>query len=193
MNSFDRRRCLSKGQPRSLWLVVALSTLLLESSCNLHAPQKCTQDVVQENNPKIFLQSLNNDFTPEEGKDKRMIYRCTVPPIDGDLSTAMTRPVLVLHEYDHLSIACLDFAKRLSRAGFTVYLPVLFGKADGEVGLRTTLRTTLALSPDWHALFGEHQRQPITDWLALVWKNSPIPPSSSTANSKPVRLPAPVP
>jgi dienelactone hydrolase len=99
-----------------------------------------------------------------------VVYRCVAPPADGEFSAARTRPVLVLHEYDHLSIFCLDFADRLSRAGFTVYVPLLFGKADGKSALGTTIRNTLeiGLSGKWHALFGEHEHQPITEWLGKV-------------------------
>lgn len=90
-----------------------------------------------------------------------------MPPADGDVVAAHNRPVLLLHEYDHLSAACLNFAIRLSRAGFTVYLPLLFGKADGQSGLGIILGTTaeLAFSGQWHALFAEHQSQPITKSL----------------------------
>jgi dienelactone hydrolase len=97
----------------------------------------------------------------------RVVYKCTVLPADGDVAAARNRPVLVLHEYDHLSIACLNFAIRLSRAGFSVYDPLLFGKADGKTGLGTTLSTTaeLACNGQWHALFAEHQSQPITKSL----------------------------
>jgi hypothetical protein len=147
------------------WLFGLAATLFFNSSCTLHNPQKCSQDFADELNPEIFRQTLSHDFTPVQGTPKLVVYRCILPPADGDQGAAFNRPVLVLHEYDHLSVACLRFAERLSREGFTVYVPVLFGKTDGKSGLGTTIATTLELfmSSDWHALFGEHQHQPITD------------------------------
>jgi dienelactone hydrolase len=152
------------------WLFGLAATLFFNSSCTLHNPQKCSQDFADELNPEIFRQTLSHDFTPVQGTPKLVVYRCILPPADGDQGAAFNRPVLVLHEYDHLSVACLRFAERLSREGFTVYVPVLFGKTDGKSGLGTTIATTLELfmSSDWHALFGEHQHQPITDSLAVI-------------------------
>jgi hypothetical protein len=48
--------------------------------------------------------------------------------------------------------------------------PLHFGKADGQLRLDTTIRKTLeiGLSGKWHALFGEHENQSITEWLAKV-------------------------
>jgi dienelactone hydrolase len=135
-------------------------------------PQKCCSDKELEKSSQLFVDLLRKDFVPAWPSDPDMgiVYRCLSLPSDGQFSAASTRPVLLLHEYDHLSIFCLEFADRLSRAGFTVYLPLLFGKSDGKSGLGTTICNTLEIgfSGKWHALFGEHEHQPVTDWLGKV-------------------------
>jgi len=40
-------------------------------------------------------------------------------------------PVLLLHELPGMTSACVCFARRLAAARFTVYMPLLFGKAGG--------------------------------------------------------------
>jgi hypothetical protein len=149
---------LWKNRGRTWATLGAIGSAISQSSGALHLPQRCCEDVAAERTPAIFLSTLEKNFVPLRQWD-RVVYKCTVPPSSGDLSAARNRPVLVLHEYDHLSIACLHFAMRLSSAGFTVYVPLLFGKADGKVGLGTTLRTSweLAFSGQWHAPFRRAQ------------------------------------
>jgi hypothetical protein len=67
---------------------------------------------------------------------------------------------------------CLEFAERLSHAGFRVYVPLLFGKADGVGGTGTMITNTweLETSGEWYTLFAEHKRQPITTWLCALAK-----------------------
>jgi dienelactone hydrolase len=166
MKPWQKLGRLWKNLARACAALWATAATLGQSGCALHLPQRCCQDVAAESTPRIFLSTLKDNFMPlNEGG--RVLYKCIVLPADGDAAAARNRPVLVLHEYDHLSIACLNFAIRLSRAGFTVYVPLLFGKADGKTGVGTTLSTTaeLALSGQWHALFAEHQSQPITKSL----------------------------
>jgi hypothetical protein len=167
MNSWQKLSYLWNGQRRACSALGAIAAAISHSSCALHMPQRCCEDIAAESTPGIFLSTLQENFISlNEGK--RVVYKCSVPPSDGDIAAARNRPVLVLHEYDHLSIACLKLAIRLSRAGFTVYVPLLFGKPDGKTGFGTTLRTTseLAFGGQWHALFAEHRHQPITDSLA---------------------------
>jgi hypothetical protein len=122
---------------RTSWLFGITATLFFNSSCTLHSPQKCSQDFAEERDPEIFQRTLSHDFTAVRGLPKLVVHRCNLPPTDGEQRAAFSRPVLILHEYDHLSIACLRFAERLSREGFTVYVPVLFGKTNGKAGLGT--------------------------------------------------------
>jgi dienelactone hydrolase len=157
---------------RNVLLPLGVALTILGSSCGLHTPQQCLADQERGNNPKAFENLLGSDFTrvwPNES-DLGKVYCCNSPPKDGDNKGAFNRPVLVLHEYDHLSIHCLDFADRLSREGFTVYVPLLFGKADGRSGPAVTLGNTfeLAASGQWHALLSEHKHQPITERLMKI-------------------------
>jgi dienelactone hydrolase len=153
-----------------LGVVLALCFWLLSSCCPLHIPQKCQSDIVKESDPHTFRAFLNQEFSLVWNDDsgRHAVYRCKTPPTNGDSVAAENRPVLILHEYDHLSIACLEFAQRLSRAGFCVYVPLLFGKANGKEDFATVVRNTWAIATngEWHAMFAEHQKQPITDWLS---------------------------
>lgn len=149
------------------YLLLLFSGLM--SGCSPHMPQMCKSDVAKENDPSVFRQLIDRNFYPIWTDDggRHTTYMCTAPPDDGDAAGAEGRPVLLLHEYDHLTTVCLEFAERLSRAGFRVYVPLLFGKADGVGGTGTMIANTweLETSGEWYTLFAEHKRQPITTWL----------------------------
>jgi hypothetical protein len=56
-----------------------------------------------------------------------------------------------------------------------VYVPLLFGKADGVGGTGTMIANTwkLETSGEWYTLFAElspYKRQPITSWLCNLAK-----------------------
>lgn len=150
------------------------SFLMIGCSCSLHLPEKCASDIATENDPKVFQQMIKTDFYPiwTDAGGRHTTYVCKIPPDNGDVAGAERRPVLVLHEYDYLSTVCLEFAERLSRAGFRVYVPLLFGKADGVAGPGTLIANTweLETSGELYTLLAEHKRQPMTTWLCTLAK-----------------------
>jgi dienelactone hydrolase len=61
-------------------------------------------------------------------------------------------PVLVMHELSGMNATAVDFARRLAREGFRVYLPHLFGKplqaaAPGAPQVRLKCRVAAANRP----------------------------------------------
>lgn len=82
-------------------------------------------------------------------------------------------PVIVLHEFPALSANCLAFAEKLSRQGFTVYVPVLFGNTQGVSNAGAGLATIVELSAstEWKVTFSEHKHSAITDWLRLLCRD----------------------
>lgn len=72
-------------------------------------------------------------------------------------------PVLFLHELPGLVPQAFDFARRLHSAGFSVYLPLFFGRAGDNSALRTLLST-----PCWGSAFdcrSRHSLGAISNWI----------------------------
>jgi hypothetical protein len=88
-------------------------------------PQMCESDVAKENDPDMFRRLIEKDFFPiwTEDGGRHPTYVSRIPPDDGDIAGAERRPILLLHEYDHLTTVCLEFAERLSRQDFACMSP----------------------------------------------------------------------
>lgn len=70
--------------------------------------------------------------------------------------------VLVMHELPGLSPACIGLAEDIAAAGFTVYLPLMFGRPGQNLGVLPAF--SLCVRREFH-LFAAGRRSPITDWL----------------------------
>jgi len=70
--------------------------------------------------------------------------------------------VVVMHELGGLAPACIGLAEEIAAAGFTVYLPLLFGRPGQNLGLLPLL--SLCVRREFH-LFAAGKRSPITDWM----------------------------
>lgn len=182
MTPRPKGRWLTRRMAAPALMTAILRTGLLSfcSGCATHMPQHCHDDKAHFS-PEYFKQEMDKNFTwAWDANGELPVYRCTVPadnPVRG--ATAAQRPVLLLHEYDRLSGSTLDFAKRLSAQGFTVYVPLLFGRAEGGRGGWPFVRNTLELifSPQWNVALGVDEHQPITDRLERVcWRISNLTP-----------------
>jgi len=77
--------------------------------------------------------------------------------------------VLIMHEVPGISAEVVRFARRVADAGFTVFMPRLFG----PVGVKTTPFNRVAellricISREFHVL-AENRSSPITDWLRAL-------------------------
>jgi len=174
---------LQKHALIGLTAVLAVA-LAFNGCCSRNFPQRCCKD-----NRYASRESFQTFFDPEKpkfafawntAKGEHPVYICTVPADDpARRDTAAQRPVLLLHEYDRLSGATLDLAERLSRQGFKVYVPLLYGRAEGGRGGWSSMRNTLELifSPEWNVIAGVNEHQPITEWLERVcWRISNTTP-----------------
>ena len=74
--------------------------------------------------------------------------------------------VIVMHEVPGISIEVIRFARKVVDAGFTVFMPHLFGIFGIETNQANRMRelAKLCVSREWHVL-AENRSSPIADWL----------------------------
>ena len=77
--------------------------------------------------------------------------------------------VVVMHEVPGISAEVLRFARKVADAGFTVFLPHLFGVLGKETneGSRVRELAKLCISREWHVL-AENRSSPVADWLRAL-------------------------
>ncbi len=77
--------------------------------------------------------------------------------------------VLVMHEVPGLSAEVLRFAREVAEAGFTVFMPHLFGVLGTRTNELSRVRelAKLCISREWHVL-AENRSSPIADWLRAL-------------------------
>ena len=71
-------------------------------------------------------------------------------------------PIIIIHELPGMTPECLQFAARLIKEGFSVYLPLLFGKA-GKTNVGGNLMK-VCISWEFN-LLAKRQTSPILEWL----------------------------
>ena len=112
-----------------------------------------------------LLQSNSFDFS-YNGQRHRVYWRGR-----GSMSTNLNSAepaVIILHELPGLSKECFDFGTRLAERGFTVYMPLLFGKpnVEGRSWWRSMRSSCyLLFSAEWCA-YSKSRTSPITGWLS---------------------------
>jgi dienelactone hydrolase len=77
--------------------------------------------------------------------------------------------VIVMHEVPGISAEVARFARKVVDAGFTVFVPHLFGfvgKPTNEF-IRVRELASLCISREWHVL-AENRSSPIADWLRAL-------------------------
>ncbi|MEP0920008.1 dienelactone hydrolase family protein [Leptolyngbya sp. DQ-M1] len=81
--------------------------------------------------------------------------------------------VILMHELPGMIPECVDLARRIVDAGFTVYLPLLFGKPDAPLSIPNTVAYTaqLCISQEFYC-FAKHQSSPITNWLRALCREA---------------------
>jgi dienelactone hydrolase len=89
---------------------------------------------------------------------------------DGGIEHAVYRKgvgpgVLVMHELPGLTPQCIDLANRIESAGFTVFLPLLFGEPNSSATVANTLRVCVSSEFKCFAL---NESSPISVWLRAV-------------------------
>lgn len=81
--------------------------------------------------------------------------------------------VIIMHEMPGMITECVNFGRRLAREGFTVYLPLLFGKENIPYSVATTLVHTagLCISREFH-LLAHNKTSPIIEWLKALCRQA---------------------
>ena len=102
-----------------------------------------------------------SDFTSfefEHEQRKRTVFRKGNGPA-----------VVVMHEVPGVSTEVLRFARKVANAGFTVFLPHLFGVLGKPTNELTRVRelAKLCISREWHVL-AENRSSPVADWLRAL-------------------------
>ena len=77
--------------------------------------------------------------------------------------------VIVMHEVPGISSEVIRFARKVVDAGFTVFMPHLFGIFGKETNEANRLRelAKLCVSREWHVL-AENRSSPVADWLRAL-------------------------
>ena len=77
--------------------------------------------------------------------------------------------VIVMHEVPGISLEVIRFARKLVDAGFTVFMPHLFGIFGTPTNEGNRLRelARLCISREWHVL-AENRSSPVADWLRAL-------------------------
>lgn len=77
--------------------------------------------------------------------------------------------VVIMHEVPGVSTEVLRFARKVVDAGFTVFLPHLFGILGRPTNEFTRIRelAKLCISREWHVL-AENRSSPVAEWLRAL-------------------------
>ncbi len=75
-------------------------------------------------------------------------------------------PVIIIHELPGMSPECLEFGNRLHQKGFSVYLPLLFGKPGKKATMLRSLGYfgKICISREIY-LFKKRKTSPVVTWL----------------------------
>jgi len=81
--------------------------------------------------------------------------------------------VVVIHEVPGISAEVLRFARKVADAGFTVFLPHLFGVLGKKTNEANRMRelAKLCVSREFHVL-AENRSSPIADWLRALARHA---------------------
>ncbi len=81
--------------------------------------------------------------------------------------------VILMHELPGMIPECVDLARRLAEAGFTVYLPLLFGQPNQPLSIPSMIGFTaqLCISHEFFC-FAKHRSSPITRWLKALCRKA---------------------
>jgi len=119
------------------------------------------QDGPKQSRVRSYGVDQLSDFTSfvfdHEGR-KRTVFRKGEGPA-----------VVIMHEVPGVSTEVLRFTRKVVNAGFTVFLPHLFGVLGKPTNELTRVRelAKLCISREWHVL-AENRSSPIADWLRAL-------------------------
>jgi len=85
-------------------------------------------------------------------------------------------PVVLMHELPGMSPACIGWAREVAAAGFSVFMPLLFGRPNDRRGL--AFLPQLCISREFRLLSTDGQR-PVVTWLRALCRHARIACGSS--------------
>ncbi len=135
---------------------IMLGAALLCNGCTLmKAHQGCAKQSVR-------FDDYTNYFHVWKSNAKMTVYTCDGSPINpaaprGQFNTNRT-PILLLHELPGMTPECLILATNLAADGFTVHVPLMFGKPDQNQTFWNSVR--LLFNPKWN-LYHKHRTSAI--------------------------------
>src|SRR5687767_15178257 len=81
--------------------------------------------------------------------------------------------VIVMHEIPNLHPGVIEFGRRVVEAGFTVYMPSLFGTPGAIVTVTTNMRSvSRACVASEFATWSTRTTSPITTWLRALARDA---------------------
>lgn len=105
-----------------------------------------------------------DDITPLDGFDA-FAYRADA--ISHTVYVAGQGPgVLLMHELPGMVPECVALARHIVDHGFTVFMPLLFGKADAPPSTSSNL-ARVCISREFNC-FAHHESSPVTRWLRAL-------------------------
>jgi len=98
--------------------------------------------------------AFDTDRSDRPGGRERIVYRRGKGPA-----------VVLIHELPGMTPECVDLGRRLSDAGFTIYMPLMFGEPMQNYGSWPILWTCVRKEFN---LLSARGRSPATDWLRAL-------------------------
>jgi dienelactone hydrolase len=122
--------------------------------------------VVSQRASAIVAIKAMHDFTKYEFAGNSSTSRCVYRKGKGPA-------IILLHELPGMTQECVDLARRITDSGFTVYVPLLFGRPDQENSPIKTLGyvAQLCISREFNCL-AKHRSSPITHWLRELCRSA---------------------
>ncbi len=78
-----------------------------------------------------------------------------------------------MHELPGMMPECIALVRRIAHEGFTAYMPLLFGEANGPLSVKRMLRNAvqLCLSREF-AMLASNRSSPVTTWLKALCREA---------------------
>ena len=145
----------------STFLLIAVALVcIFTNGCSTCCAHKCC------NNAVISFDNYTNYFCSWTSKTKIPVYVCDGSKnIDTNNINTNQPAIVVLHELPGMTPQCLSLATNIATRGYTVYLPLMFGKPTDDHTVWYTV--CLWIDPDWY-LFHKHKTPRIIRKLRII-------------------------
>lgn len=80
-------------------------------------------------------------------------------------------PVVLMHELPGMIPECIDLGRRLTRAGFTVFMPLLLGRVNAKMANTPRYLAQVCIRSEFN-LLAVRKSSPITEWLRALCREA---------------------